>query len=89
MTLKENYNKIINKIEELKDSDNSYISNETRQSIDILLFKVKEDKDKDKMLKIIDKEFNLFGDNKESPLELLQAKKIKLDNLFKKNKNFL
>jgi hypothetical protein len=89
MTLKENYNKIINKIEELKNSSDSYISEETKQSIDILLFKVKNDEDKDEMLKIIDKQFNLFGDNEESPLELLQAKKIKLDNLFKKNKNFL
>jgi len=89
MTLKENYNNIITKIEELKNSNSDSISEETKRSIDILLFKIKEDKDKDEMLKIIDKKFNLFGVSVESPLELLQAKKIKLDNLFKKNKNFL
>jgi len=89
MTLKENYQNILFIIKELLKKNNEFLSEDSIKSLNILLFKIEEEENKDKMLSIITREFNLFGENEETPLELLKAKKLKLDNIFKKNLNFL
>jgi hypothetical protein len=86
MTLKENYENILTSINDLLDVD--ILSENSKSSLNILLFKIKDSKDE--YLEIIHNNFNITGEKDYEDSEtLLNAKKQKIENLFKKNLNYL
>lgn len=87
MTLEENYLQIISSIKALLITDE--IEESTKKSLEMLIFKIEDEKNDNEMMSIIVSEFNITGSEKESPIELLKAKKQKLTNLFKKNLNYI
>lgn len=87
MTLKENYLEILESIRTLLETES--LEEDTKQSLEMLIFKINKEGTDNKMMSIIVSEFNIADKEEESSIDLLKAKKQKLTNLFKKNLNYL
>jgi len=85
-SLEENYNNIIEATEKLMAKE--LIPLNSIKSLRMLVFKIKYD-NKEQLLEVINQQFNDFGETKETAVSLFIAKKTKLENIFKKNLNFL